>query len=299
MKPLLPILAACLILGACQDKTKPLRPKPVILVTDVYRPMVEQLADEGVRLDLVKPMSVVGTTSREAIVALLNDSVATICVDRPLNDEERNVAKGAELKLTENRIADDALVVIVPAANPTKRLSMSSLRRIVTEGGLDWSGIPETKWSGGIEFVLSGRNSGSYELLQRTIFPTDRPLSVVAMFRTQAEIAAHVASHPQSIGIVSLPAAANLPPTVRIVKMETTNKDYPEPFVAPDQRDIYLGLYPLRYSLYLITTEKRPEEGSAFSTFVLKLAGQKIIQKSGLVPAQIPSRSIQITSEPY
>lgn len=291
------VTSLVLMLGGCKPRVPKPEPPAVILVTESHSAILQSIVAEGVRIERCKPLSVIPTTTREAIVAMLNDSVANICVDRPLNAEELAVVAQANLKLVDNKLADDALTVLVNELNPLHELSMESLKKILHGTDRNWSNVSESRWSGEMDVVLTGRNSGAYELLHKKFFPSTSDLALTQALRTQSEVAEYVAHHPRAMGIVSLPVAAHLPTGVRVVALESTTKEEGSRFVKPSQRGLYLGLYPLRYSLYLYTTERKIGVGSTFITFALRLEGQKIIQSSGLVPAKVPSRPIQITSE--
>jgi hypothetical protein len=65
----------------------------------------------------------------------------------------------------------------------------------------------------------------------------------------------------------------------------------------PRQQEIHESLYPFHYSLYLYNAEARAAVGLGFSALVLSNIGQKIFQRSGLVPVSIPYRTIQLKAE--
>ena len=65
----------------------------------------------------------------------------------------------------------------------------------------------------------------------------------------------------------------------------------------PRQQEIHESLYPFHYSLYLYNTEAKAAVGVGFSALVLSNVGQKIFQRSGLVPVSIPYRTIQLNAE--
>ena len=240
--------------------------------------------------------SVAGVSTREAIVHFLNDSVRCICIDRPLNQEELEVAKKAEVLFAENIIAQDALAVLVHATNTTKTISFQDIKEIVSGKKNTWKSVSGSGWSGAIELALTGRNSGMYELLQRHFFQLPNELAVTSLGRTQQDVTAYVSSHPQAIGIVSIAALRNNPVSVKVLAVESTNVT-DERYVKPNQINIYRSLYPLCYSLYLYTFASSTAVPAGFSTFVRAMHGQKIIQNAGLVPVVIPNRVIQITTE--
>ncbi|HLF20414.1 MAG TPA: substrate-binding domain-containing protein [Bacteroidota bacterium] len=294
------ILPSFLIAGCVKKQHKPeetpTKGELLVLVTDSHEQIMNQETEEYTRLYPDASVEVAGVSTREAIVHFLNDSVKCICVDRQLNQEEVEVAKKADLLFTENIIAEDALAVIVHAGNPIENISYQDVKEIVSGEKNMWKNIPGRGPSGSIEVVLTGRNSGMYELLQRYFFHLSHELFVTFLAKNQQEVMAYVSSHPQAFGIVSIGAVRNNPPSVKVLGIESTNI-MKERFAKPSQINIYRSLYPMRYSLYLYTSTSSTGVAAGFSTFVRSMHGQKIIQNAGLVPVVIPNRVVQITTE--
>ncbi len=268
-----------------------------MLVTEALEPLLLAESREFTRIYPGAIVSVVGTSTREAIVMMLNDSVKTLCIDRRLNEEEWNVAKSAGMPLAENKIAEDALGVIVHRNNRMKEVSFKSLREILNVDATSWSSLPESRLSGSIELVLTGKNSGSYELLQRQFFHLAKDIVPSVLTRSHQESIAYVAEHPAAIGFVSVATLSSVLGRVKIVAVESAVVDEGDKFVKPSQMNIYRSLYPLHYSLYLYNAETRAGVGAGFGTFVMTVSGQKVIQDAGLVPVSIPNRIIQINAE--
>ena len=60
------------------------------------------------------------------------------------------------------------------------------------------------------------------------------------------------------------------------------------------KNNIAEGKYPLARDLYIVNGQGYSGLGMGFSSFVAGDIGQRIILKSGLLPAKIPSRRITI-----
>ena len=142
----------------------------LLLAADPYLPIMQQEADQFMSIYPEVKMIVNGTSTREAIVLLLNDSVHSIVIDRQFNEEEQQIVKQAAIRIVENRIAEDGIAMIVHKQNPISSIHAESVRNIVAGEVKDWIKIPEARWSGDIDLVLTGKNSGMYELLQKKVF---------------------------------------------------------------------------------------------------------------------------------
>ena len=268
----------------------------MILATQSYEDFIRQEANAYVRSYTDVSISVGGTSTREAIVHLLNDSVQCICVDRPLNDEERQVAAKAELIVAENKIGEGALALIVHESNPMEFIGFQDIKDILTGSKKSWTALKESRWAGDMNLVLTGRNSGTYEILLNHFFKIQSPLTVTTTLETEKEVVEYTRTHPQALGIVSIAAVRNVAGKTKVLAVESANV-MDELFVRPTQLNIYRALYPLHYSLYLYTSGSSRGVGGGFSTFVRSMQGQKIVQDAGFVPVAIPNRIIQINSE--
>lgn len=267
----------------------------VVLVAQSFEDFMRQEANAYVRSYTDVRISVSGTSTREAVVHLLNDSVKCVCVDRPLNDEERQVAAKAELVITENKIGEGAIALIVHESNPVELIAFQDVKDILTGSKRTWAALKESRWKGELNLVLTGRNSGTYEILQNHFFKIPNPLSVTTIFETEKEIVEYTRTHPQALGIVSIAAVRNGTGKIKVLAVESADSP-DEQFVRPTQINIYRGLYPLHYSLYLYTSESAGV-GAGFSSFIRSTQGQKIVQDAGFVPVSIPNRIIQINTE--
>jgi phosphate transport system substrate-binding protein len=59
---------------------------------------------------------------------------------------------------------------------------------------------------------------------------------------------------------------------------------------------VYLGYYPITTPVYIYSREVERDLGDGFIAFVTSVAGQKVVQAGGLVPATMPVRLVQLTS---
>ncbi|MDZ7304556.1 MAG: substrate-binding domain-containing protein, partial [candidate division KSB1 bacterium] len=247
-------------------------------------------------------------STREAIVHLLNDSVRIIITDRALNAEEKEVAEKAGMKITETKIAEDALAVVVHNQNPVENLSLKSLKQIVSRELTDWRQVPEAreaqpKWSGPVEFAFTGRNSGAYELLADKFLNLKEEIVPTFLAASQREVADYVANHPRALGIVSAACfyevvkPSGVPDTTTVLRalaIERADTTAAGVFAKLHQANIYLGAYPLHYSVYIFSTSPGYTLATGFSAFVASYNGQKIILDAGLVPATMPIRLVQV-----
>ena len=295
-------VVACLIaalLAGCrkQNEDTPTHGSLSLASCESQSLVLQKEAQDFQRIYTETRVTVSVRSTREAIVALLNDSLRMICTDRPLNEEERSIVRKADIPLVETKIAEDALAVIVHPSNPMNQISFASLGTIFRGETRSWSKIPEARWTGSIDAVLMGRNSGTHELLANTFLKTNGALAPAHLAQSQQEIVLYVARTPRAIGVVTISAIRDSIANVKTLAVESLNKEAPTPFVKLHQANVYRDYYPLHYPVYLYSTAKLASVASGFSAFVASVPGQKILLNAGLVPATMPVRLVQLTQE--
>ena len=293
---LMAVLLACLGVLACEapEEETPTRGTTRMLVSEAHAALLEKEARAFQRLYAEAHVQVMPATTREAIVALLNDSVGVICIDRALNAEEQSVAQAAELRMTETKIAEDALAVIVHAQNPLENLTLHGLAEIIGGKKTSWHEVTDPPWRGNIEVALTGRNSGAYELLVQHFLHLENQPSLAFVAERQRQVVEYVSTHPRAIGVVSVAALQDSIPSLRTLALAPTDTTVRQPFVKLHQANIYRGWYPLHYPVYTYMTAELGSLASGFTAFVARAPGQKIILDAKLVPATMPVRLVQI-----
>lgn len=301
------ILFFFIIALGCEQRTEsPTRGRMEVMATESLAPLIQREAEEFHRLYPEADVSVFPASTREAIVHMLNDSIRLIITDRPLNDEERAIAKQYEVSFVETKIAQDALAVIVHTRNPMETVTLASLETILNGSALSWNRIPESHGTGRIELALTARNSGVYELLMNHFFHLNAPIVPNFISETQVGVFEYVASHPRAIGVISIaalndttrePRLRGFRASTRVLAVAGADSAGAKNFVKLHQANVYRKKYPLHYPVYLYTTAASMNVAAGFSAFIASVPGQKIFLNAGLVPATMPVRLVQTTQE--
>ncbi|MEK6650277.1 MAG: substrate-binding domain-containing protein [Bacteroidota bacterium] len=292
------VLLACRSNRAPQEAVTTTNGPLSMIVSEELFTTIDTVAKEFARIYPGIRPTVGAAPTREVIAHLLNDSVRTIVVDRPFNDEERRVVEGSGLVVVGTQLAWDALVIVVHAENRFASITPAAVGAIVSGSVSRWSQVPGSSRSDAIEFVSTGRNSGLHEQIMRRV-SGGRPLKTFAAGSTQAELVQYVGRSPRAMALVSLAAVRERPATARILPVETVVDSVSgrRELVSPSQLSVYEGRYPFRTEIVAYNAERRIGPGAGFAAFALTTPGQKIVQNSGLVPAVIPNRVIQLTAE--
>ena len=144
-----------------------------IAVSESHAGLMKAEAEAFMRLYPDAHITILPVQTREAIVHLLNDSVPAIVVDRKFNAEEEKVASETKIRHDTVLIAKDAMAVVVNLFNNLETVSMEQLASVLNGTRTDWGRLPGSGLSGAILTVMTGANSGAYELVKNRLFRTE------------------------------------------------------------------------------------------------------------------------------
>lgn len=241
----------------------------------------------------------------EMMDLLMKDSARLIVAGRKFNANEREVLEAAKVFPKETLIAYDALTFIVHKSNPDSQLTYKQLLdlfqgRIATWNQLDPAGPKDS-----IRIVFDHARSGNARFLKEALQLAKLPVTCFAV-NTNEEVLKYVESNPKAMGVVGSNWISDPDDsltqdfTSRIRVLGISSKEDPDGkngFHQPYQEYIADGTYPFKREVYILSREIGTRLGTGFAAFVASDKGQRIILKSGLLPAVVPVRFVEITQE--
>lgn len=256
------------------------------------------------------------TNEFNAYDLLVKDSLRLVFGARDLTEYEKQVIRENKRTPRTQRIAVDGIALIINKANTDTLISVADIRRIMSGEVRTWNSLyPESKL-GEIAIGFDSPNSSTVRFIKESI-NGGKPLgeNVVAKSVDQEyieidgatpsqKVINFVASTPNALGIIGVSWISNPADStnlsfiddIRVMSVSeedvATRSNSYKPYAA------YLALekYPLRRDIYSIITDIRGGLPSGFLNFVAGDQGQRIIVKSGLMPATRPSRIVNIKS---
>jgi len=233
------------------------------------------------RLELRTPES-----SGQVVSALLAGRAEVAAAGRELEDEERNMARQAGIEVVGHRIAQDAICVVVPAANPVRNLTVGELKRIWLGQARRWSAFGGTETD--IVPVLPPLASDLARAFAQRVMDGERMLAPSIVEASDSAVAERVAATPGAIGVVPLAlAAGDGLRALRLAALEGLD------YVDPDMESVHGGQYPLTRFMNLFIRTRGPRLAGGFVTFVSSQPGQQIVLASGRVPTAVPLRFVR------
>lgn len=240
-------------------------------------------------------------TEREALTALLEDSVRLITLTRKLSTAEKNRILENQLNYNETHIAVDAVAFVVNKNNPDSVLTTDDIRRILTGEVTQWNELFPDSRLGKIQVIFDNRNSSTVHYAIDSICAPDALYNGVSAVENSLQVVDEVSKRRNAIGVIGagwINALDSAEVRVRDLISPVRVKKTPDaPAFGPFQAYIASADYPYFRSIYMINTESNNGLCTGFTIFVAGQRGQKIFEKSNISPARIEERVINLKDE--
>ena len=221
-------------------------------------------------------IQVTGGGSGTGISALINGTTDVCEASRAMKDaEKKQLAEKAGAPPVEIVTAKDGLSVYVNDTNPLNELTMDQLKQIFTGKVENWKqvGGPDAK----IIPYSRENSSGTYVFFKEHVLQNaDYTPRAQAMPGTAAVVNAVV---KEKFGIGYGGAAY-----AKGIKVLKVKKDDKSAAIAPEDKTIKDGTYPLSRPLFFYVRAKPSADIKAFTDWVLSAEGQGIVTKVGYFP---------------
>ncbi len=241
------------------------------------------------------------TSERTAIDSFLRGKTEMIVVGRPLNDKELSPFKAKGIKVIQDIIAKDAIAFVLNKNFPDSVLSVNQLKEILSGKVKNWKEVNPSFTSGKIVIAVDQGNSGNLFFLKDSLGLNIKNVEIFSA-DSVAGVIDYVKTHKNAMGIIGVSWLSDADDKdsydyfgqVRVAGLYKDNRDK---FALPFQGNIADGSYPLNRNIYMIYSGARTGLRTGFASFVLGDRGQKIILKTGIVPAKMPGRDIEFKYE--
>ncbi len=265
-------------------------------------------------------------TQAEAFDSLFSLNTRSIVASRDLTPEEKKALKAkykkernANVNVRSSKIAVDAVAFIVNRENTCEKLTVSELADIISGESADWNDL-EPSTLGKIKVVLDRQGSSLVTFLSDSLLQ-GRPVGPnVYQAGSVADVFKIVEDTPNAIGVLGVSwitsdmdsadisrdelaesvlddgavMGATLTQRVKVLKV---NRDNEVTAYKPYQQYIFDGSYPLFRQIYMITTAPTSNVAGGFYSFVTGPTGQKIIMKTGILPARVSIQQVELVDQ--
>jgi len=273
-----------------------------ITVDENLRPIIQEELD--VFESLYPKAGIVPTYTDEvdAINLLLKDSVRLAIATRPLSVNEEASLVSKKFAPRSYKLATDGIALIINNRNSDSLITVSQIKKILTGKTTNWSEIYPRSKLGPILVVFDNKNSSTVRFAIDSICK-GQPLSdKMSAQKTNLEVIDFVSKTPNAIGVIGVNWLGNRKDTtnlsfkseIRVMAVTSENEATMINTYKPFQAYLFYGYYPLTRSIFIILNDPRSSLPSGLTNFLTSDKGQRIILKSGLVPATQPVRIVHI-----
>jgi len=297
--------------GGCKFfKGDPYRNTPTtgisaICVDETFRPIIEAEIDVFKGIYGYTELDAKYVPESESFRQLLNGDVQLIVASRPLTNSETAILNQKQIYPRQNKVAIDAIALIVSPESIDTLITFDEIRDILIGKLGQWKMINPSSTNGKIKVVFDNEKSGIVKYLVDSICSGKLVTSNVFALEYNRDVIEYTSTHPGVLGFIGAswisntddPLHLSFHKKIRVVSVSDHSNADKDNSYKPYQAYLIDKLYPLTRDIYIINAEPRNGLVTGFSSFVASDKGQRIILKSGILPAVAPARVINIRKD--
>ena len=254
----------------------------------------------------------------DALDSLFRNKVDLIIISHDLTPEQKKSLKKLGRGYRTKMIAVDAIAVIVNKQNDIDDLSMEDLRDIFTGKVKRWGEVYPTKLKNDtIKVMFDGSGTGVVHYMKEKFLNGGKFGPNVYARGTSSDVFEAVEKYKNVIGFIGVSwitsdlKSAEIPIADKYEELKTKNEvtliDFTDRIkvmpvrnddqlhaVKPYQAYISSGEYPLVRTIWAIDASYNGMLDHGFFTFLTGAIGQKIILRTGILPAAEPVRTVEV-----
>ncbi|MEI7982493.1 MAG: substrate-binding domain-containing protein, partial [Bacteroidota bacterium] len=241
-------------------------------------------------------------TEADVFNDFMNDSVPLIVVNRKLTGKQVEYLRSIQYIPKTTLIAHDAIALIVNRENPDTALFYQTVKDIFLGKITIWKQINPKSKLGDLKVVFDHFKSSNPRYFKEK-FAIDSFPSTCSAVQNNEEVISYIEKNKNAIGVVSInwisdkqdTISNNFLKRVKVAGISLEGDNNPDTrFYRPYQGYIAEGSYPFTREVYCINRQPYTGMAYGFSSFIAGEKGQLIILHSGLVPAAMPVRIVEI-----
>jgi phosphate transport system substrate-binding protein len=241
----------------------------------------------------------------DALNLLLKDSVRLAIVSRPLSVKELDYFHSKKFFPKVIPIGIDGIAVLVNPANPDTLFSVETIRKIMMGEITSWKELNKKSPLGKVKVIFDNPKSSIVRFIVDSITKSGNLSKQLSSMQSNLDVVDFVSQNPDAIGLIGVswvsnrndPKSLSFLRKIKVAGISVSEPAMSENSYQPFQAYIATGKYPFTRFLYALLSEPRPGLGTGFTSFLASDKGQRIIQKTGILPITLPVRIVHITEE--
>ncbi len=273
-----------------------------VVIDDSYRLLAEAEIYAFEAMYKYATIDTIFKAEADAINDFMNDSVPMMIVNRNLSDQQVAYLKERQYIPKTTKIAIDAVALIVNNENPDTTLFYQTVKEIFQGKITTWNQINKKSKLQDIKVVFDNFKSSNPRFFKDKFELGSFPATCFAV-QTNAEVISYVEKNKNAIGVIGVNWISDPADTVshnflkrfKVIGVALEGDNDPgTKFYRPFTGYIAEGSYPFTREVFCIN--RQPYSGLAYglSSFIAGEKGQLIVLHSGMVPAAMPVRLVEI-----
>ena len=295
------VLFSCIGGGKKAPEETPTSGKIRIFSDESFQPLIEAEVYTFTHIYKYASITPIYKPEVDIINDFMNDSVKVIATSKKLTDDQIKWLRDTLIIARTTTFAHDALALVTNRENYDTLIKYETIKDIFTGKISKWKEIdPESKLDE-ISVIFDNSKSGNIRYFRERFELKEKLPSYFFAVNNNQEVVDFVSKNKNAVGIVSVNWISDRDDSlsrsfVNKVNVLAISQPYPtdEYYYRPLQGSIVDKSYPFVRDIYLISRETFKGLGSGFIQWACAEQGQRIVLKSGLVPATMPIRLVQI-----
>jgi len=298
---LLLVLVSCGGMGKTATDETPTRGNIRILADESFQPLIETEVFTFTHLYKNAKIKPEYKPEYDVINDFMKDSVRVIVTSKKLSDSQIQYLRDTQIIARTTTYAYDALAIITNRKNKDTLLKYNTIKNIFLGKIKKWKDVNEKSKLGEIRIIFDNNKSGNIRYFKELFEIKDSLSRNFYAVNNNSEVINFVSRNPDALGIISVNWISDKNDSLTMsfinkINVVAVSQQYINDgsYYRPHQGFIYDKSYPFVREIYLISRETFVGLGAGFINWACGEQGQRIVLKSGLVPATMPIRLVQI-----
>jgi phosphate transport system substrate-binding protein len=301
------VIGLLLVITSCNSGGKkilnetPTRGDIKISVDESFQPLIDTEVFTFTHLYNNAKIEPVYKPEYDVIDDFMNDSVKVMVTSKKLSDYQVQYLRDTLVIARTTTYAYDALALITNKQNKDTLLKYNNIRDIFLGKINTWKEINPKSQLTDIRVIFDNNKSGNIRYFKELFDIKETLPENFFAVNNNSEVIDFVSRNPDALGIISVNWISDKDDSlsmnfIRKINVVAISQQYINDgsYYRPYQGSIYDKSYPFVREIYLISRETFAGLGSGFINWACAEQGQRIVLKSGLVPATMPIRLVQI-----
>ncbi len=303
------ILAMFISLASCKGGVtrtdeSPTRGDIRIISDESFQPLIDTEVETFTSLYINAKIKPLYKPEYDVINDFMNDSVKLIVTSKKLTEDQIQYLRDSLIIARTISFAWDALVLVTNKVNNDTLIKYEDIRNIFLGNIKRWKELESRSKLGDIRVIFDNTKSGNIRYFKELFeIESSLPDNFFAV-NSNAEVIDFVSKNNDALGIVSVNWISDVDDSLSRSFVKKINIvgvsprfNYDGTYYRPSPGAIYTKEYPFVREIFFISRETFHGLGSGFIQWATAEQGQRIVLKSGLVPATMPIRLVQIKTE--